>query len=82
LRHYIFLSEAQARRKYLDRRFDEAEVAAGWHGDKMRTTYDNLSFPDDDRMHVLPDWTSRAFDVSRPRLAHYWEWPAPVSARG
>jgi hypothetical protein len=74
LRHYIFLSEAGAERKYLTRRFDEDELARGWHDDRVRATKENLRFPDDDRMHRLPDWTSKEFDASHPHKKHFWEW--------
>jgi glycosyltransferase involved in cell wall biosynthesis len=31
MRHYLFLSVEHAIRKYVERRFDEAELVAGWH---------------------------------------------------
>lgn len=79
MRHYIFLSEAQARRKYLERRFDEDEIARGWHRDKVRATSEYLEFPDDERMRVLPTWASKVFDASEPLKEHYWEWRLPGS---
>jgi glycosyltransferase involved in cell wall biosynthesis len=79
MRHYIFLSEALAERKYLTRPFDQDEVARGWHRDKVRATKENLRFPNDERMYVLPDWRSKAFDASRPLKEHYWEWTIPGS---
>jgi hypothetical protein len=74
MRHYIFLSEAGAASKYLARAFDEREIAHGWHGDKVRATRETLRFPDDARMHILPDWTSKEFDLSHPLREHFWEW--------
>jgi hypothetical protein len=35
LRHYIALSHAQAVQKYVGRRFDPAELARGWHGNRL-----------------------------------------------
>ena len=78
MRHYIFLSEARARKKYLGRSFDASEVANGWHIDKVAATPENLRFPDEDdaRLHVQnAEWPHR-FDTSRPFGKHYWEWDA------
>lgn len=80
LRHYIFLSETHARRKYLTRQFDEAEVGLGWHRDKLRATSETLWFPGDERMHFLPRWSSKHFDAGTPFAEHYWEWALPGSA--
>lgn len=74
LRHYIFLSEAQAQSKYLTRKFEEGEVARGWHFDRLRATKQNLRFPDDHRMATLSAWDSKEFDTSKPVKEHYWEW--------
>jgi glycosyltransferase involved in cell wall biosynthesis len=79
MRHYIFLSEAGAERKYLDRVFDEAEVARGWHRNKLRATKESLRFPNDDHMFILPHWSSKQFDASTPFKEHYWEWALPGS---
>jgi len=82
MRHYIFLSEADAERKYLDRVFEDTEVVRGWHWDKLRATRESLRFPDDARMHVLPHWSSKQFDASTPLKEHYWEWTMPGSQYG
>jgi glycosyltransferase involved in cell wall biosynthesis len=79
LRHYIFLSEAHAERKYLSRSFDEDEVARGWHHDRLIATMQNLEFPDNERMRTLPRWSSKQFDESEPLPEHYWEWTRPSS---
>ncbi len=79
LRHYIFLSEEHARRKYLERRFDEDELRKGWHGDKARATAEGLRFPADDHMRTLSHSSSKAFDRSRPVTKHYWEWDSSES---
>jgi glycosyltransferase involved in cell wall biosynthesis len=73
MRHYIMLSEAQAQNKYL-RRFDEVEVARGWHRDRLRATKTNLRFPEDYRMTALPAWDSKQFDTSKWVKTHFWEW--------
>jgi glycosyltransferase involved in cell wall biosynthesis len=84
LRHYIFLSEVQARRKYLTRAYDGREVANGWHDDRLRATAENLRFPSDERLFVLPHWSSKQFDTSRPFTEQFWEWTiagSPYAAR-
>ena len=79
MRHYIFLSEGDAERKYLDRLFDDAEIVRGWHWDKLKATKENLRFPSDDRTHELPHWSSKQFDASAPHKEHYWEWAQPAA---
>ncbi len=74
MRHFIFLSEQHARKKYLTRRFAQEEIERGWHGDKLRATSENLVFSDDARIRKLSHWTSRDFDTSEPHQQHFWEW--------
>ena len=84
LRHYIFLSAAHARRKYLSRRFDQREVEQLWHHDRISATTESLRFPDDERMKFLPHWSSKQFDEGEPLTQHYWEWASarnPALAR-
>ena len=76
LRHYIFLDQAHARRKYVDRSFSEAEVARGWHGNRIGHPPDAYTFPSLELLKRLPDPTSRDFDTSEPKRLHYWQWPA------
>jgi glycosyltransferase involved in cell wall biosynthesis len=74
LRHYIALSEPHAERKYVNRRFDDAELAQGWHRNRLSATKETLCFPGDERMRVLPHWSSKEYDVSEPSSEHFWEW--------
>lgn len=74
LRHYISLSEPHAEQKYLNRRFDDAEIAHGWHRNRVSATKETLRFPDDDRMRILPHWSSKQYDVSEPLSEHFWDW--------
>ena len=77
MRHYIVLSEKQARRKYVGRPFAGDEVAHGFHFDRVGLTPSDLRFPKRDTygMKTLPDWSSKAFDRSEPMREHYWQWP-------
>ena len=75
MRHYICLSQAHAEEKYLTRRFDDSEVARGWHRDRLLATKESLRFPSDDfRLRTLPYWASKHFDRSCPVKSHFWEW--------
>jgi len=74
LRHYISLSEPHAEQKYLNRPFDDAEIANGWHRNRMSATKETLRFPDDERMRILPHWSSKQYDVSEPSSEHFWDW--------
>ena len=73
LRHYVALSEAHARAKYLERTYSRAELARGWHrGREMSNA--RLEFPDDPRVRTLPHWASKQYDLSEPVRSHYWDW--------
>jgi glycosyltransferase involved in cell wall biosynthesis len=76
LRHYIVLSEEHAVRKYVGRPFSDAELARGFHYDRVGLTADALRFPADDapKMRTLPDWTLGPFDTSEPVTDHFWRW--------
>lgn len=80
LRHYIALSETQARRKYLDRSFAQSEVTQGFHYDRVGLTPVSLRFPADDDRHVrtLEHWSSKRFDVTAPVSEHFWRWRQPA----
>lgn len=76
LRHYIALSEEHARRKYLERPFEPAELAQGWHLNRTLATAENLRLPSANRVSVLPHWASKEFDTGKRRDMPYWQWPS------
>jgi glycosyltransferase involved in cell wall biosynthesis len=80
MRHYIFLSEERARKKYVGRPFDRDEVIRGWHYDKIHATPENLSFPrkGDPHFDVLSEPSSERYNITRPLKKHYWEWAAEL----
>jgi glycosyltransferase involved in cell wall biosynthesis len=49
LRHYIALSEAHAKAKYLGRRFSEEDLRRGWHANRLTVTPGNL------RVKLIPE---------------------------
>lgn len=76
MRHYIVLSEAHARRKYLGRAYAKREVSRGFHGDRIGLTRDDLRFPraGDPHVRMLAHWASKEFDVADPATEHFWHW--------
>ena len=69
MRHYLFLSKSHAVRKYVERRYDPAEVAAGWHRARAALRAESITLPsqDDLRDFVSDD----QLDASNPRTRHY-----------
>lgn len=75
LRHYVFLSQRHALEKYAHRRFAQAELAIGWHHNRIGLAPGCMRFPPATRLHRLSRLDQRALDVSRPDKLHYWQWP-------
>lgn len=74
LRHYIVLSAAHARRKYLDRAFASEDRSRGWHFNRIGIPPEKLRVPPHSCLRQLPDWTSQAYDTTAPVAKHFWEW--------
>lgn len=68
MRHYLFLSVEHAIEKYVQRDFDSAEVAEGWHGWRATLTPDRIALPSADelRRYVTDD----LLDASEPWTRH------------
>ncbi|WP_166209903.1 glycosyltransferase family 2 protein [Cognatiluteimonas telluris] len=75
LRHYVFLSQQHAFEKYARRRFAQAELAIGWHHNRINLAPRRMRFPPPARLHRLLRLDQRALDTSRPDKLHYWDWP-------
>lgn len=74
LRHYPVLSSDHARAKYLGRTYAPANLARGWHKNRLGLRPDDLDVTDaSPHMRRLPSPASRDFDRSRPARAHYWD---------
>lgn len=70
LRHYPFLSQAHARRKYRDRRFAARDLARGWHSNRIELLESDMDFPPVARLKF---WTpGQALDTTEPWTSHYW----------
>jgi glycosyltransferase involved in cell wall biosynthesis len=74
LRHYIALSEEQARKKYLGRRFSDEDLRKGWHGNRATITQDKLRMKRIPGLKHTANPGSNQFDLSTPLRTHFWEW--------
>jgi len=75
LRHYIVQNQRHARRKYLERRFQPAELQQGWHHNRLRLCARQLTFPDPAELQQLLRPDQRQLDRTQPHSQHYWHWP-------
>ena len=82
LRHYIFLSQEHAFRKYSERAFDEYEVhQLGWHGNRYKQPLERFRFPPVHLLKRLHPPESRTLSKAQPKKRHYWQWePAQAEA--
>lgn len=69
MRHYLFLSVPHAIEKYIERRFNPAEVASGWHGWRARLTTTDILLPRQAELRIATP--TAELDPSRPRRQHY-----------
>ena len=69
MRHYLFLSVPHAIRKYVQRRYDPAEVEAGWHRLRARLRPEMIKLPA--AAELCSFITDDALDPSTPRAKHY-----------
>jgi glycosyltransferase involved in cell wall biosynthesis len=74
LRHYICLSENQAKNKYVDRRFSEEDLNRGWHGNRINIDPCQLVPKRNEHVFKLLSPLSRDFNTSRPTHRHFWQW--------
>ena len=81
LRHRIVRHQADARRKYLNRRFQEEEVQRGWHRNRLRLSARQLTFPDAAELEQFTHPDQRQLDRSHPHRQHYWHWPEASKPR-
>jgi len=75
LRHYIALSESHARRKYSARTFAPEDLAAGFHGNRMRIAERDLTLRPDFPLLRMDDPHCPDFSTRFPHRRHFWAWP-------
>lgn len=68
MRHYLFLSVPHAVRKYVERAYDPAEVARGWHRARARLRVETIALEDEHALRVYRG--DDALDGSNPRRIH------------
>lgn len=74
LRHYPIVTPALGLAKYGSRRYAPAEVANGWHHNRLALIgAHRIPRPTGDRLRKLDRWSSRHFDRSAPSRFHFWE---------
>ncbi len=69
MRHYMFLSVSHAVRKYVERRYDPAEVAAGWHRARAALRAEHITLPAQSELRYFV--SDDQLDASNPRTRHY-----------
>jgi glycosyltransferase involved in cell wall biosynthesis len=75
LRHYIVLSEAHARAKYVGRRFSDEDCAKGWHGNRLTITSERLRVKPIPELRRIEDPDKHHnFDLRFPLKRQFWEW--------
>lgn len=75
MRHYLFLSVRHAIEKYVGRRYDPAEVAAGWHGGRAWLRPDTITLPAEAELRRLAE--DGRLDPTHPRTRHFLFEPVP-----
>ena len=75
LRHYIVLSQAHAREKYLGRVFSSEDLNKKWHDSRVIDEGKDVRLRTHPAMRKVPDVERHdQFDLSRPVDRHFWEW--------
>jgi glycosyltransferase involved in cell wall biosynthesis len=68
MRHYLFLSRQHAIRKYCSRRYDPAEVAAGWHRARAELRPEDVTLLSQSELRLYTSDTE--LDASNPWTRH------------
>jgi hypothetical protein len=79
MKHYLFLSVPHAVEKYVERRYDAAEVERGWHGWRARLRADEIRLPGESELRIAGPGDE--LDPSEPRKRHCVELQADAAGR-
>jgi glycosyltransferase involved in cell wall biosynthesis len=79
MRHYIALSQEQAREKFLQRRVAEEDLAKCWFGNRLAITEDKLVVKPIPELRRLDHAAQRRYDLSQPLKRHFWQWSAATA---
>ncbi|MDY6882075.1 MAG: glycosyltransferase family 2 protein [Thermodesulfobacteriota bacterium] len=69
MKHYLYLSKAQANEKYVQKEYDPKEVAAGFHKKRIRIKPEHIQFPSESELRTY--YSDDELDFSKPRTVHY-----------
>jgi glycosyltransferase involved in cell wall biosynthesis len=75
LRHYLFLSHAQACAKYVGKTYDANEVREGWHGWRATITAEEIKLPSQSRLRMSLNGLD--LDPANSHKAHCLFWSEP-----
>lgn len=68
MRHYLFLSVPHAIEKYVERRYDPAEIESGWHAWRSKLTAEAIRLPSLSELRMAE--FGAPLDASEPRRRH------------
>jgi hypothetical protein len=75
LKHFIVRSQRHAIEKYLGRKYAEAGLAKGWHGNRLGLTAEMLTIPESSPfLNTLETTRSSPATLLRPVKKHFWHW--------
>jgi len=74
LRHYIFRDQGHAFEKYRRRQYSQAEIARGWHYNRVGQPETKFTFPSPTALERITTRGERNLRRDNPRLEHYWQW--------
>lgn len=78
MRHYLFLSRAHAIRKYVQKAYDPADLALGWHAVRSRLRADDIVLQDETELR--PYVSDDLLDASAPLQRHpLFSGPQPLA---
>lgn len=69
MKHYLFLSVPHAVEKFVGRRYDPAELQAGWHGWRAELSEEDIVLPSASELRVSR--SDDDLDPSKPREEHH-----------
>ncbi len=73
MKHYLFLSAPHAIEKYVQRKYNPDEVAAGWHGWRAKMTHADTDLPLPPQAELRFAASDAELDSTAPRETHYVE---------
>jgi glycosyltransferase involved in cell wall biosynthesis len=73
MRHYVFLSVPHALSKYINRKYDAAEVESGMHRMRASLTPEKIKLPS--QKELRPYTSDDELDPSNPLVQHLWALP-------